>query len=273
METGYYSATGGMVTQLNRLDTIANNIANANTAGFKRDGLITGDFMRMYKESRDDLPLENHTKEAAKFYNRSVTRVPQIVEQYTDQSVGTLEKTGNKLDLALSREGLFFAVETPEGIRLTRNGNFSLDDKGTLITKEGYKVLPADYYTAKGGIEFSTNSPEIVIDKNGQISTNVPNTNRFLADKKLMIVEPQNIKALKKEGDTFYIPEASDPLIPLTEVGSVRQGFIEKSNVNPMMEMISLIEAERSFEMYTKVMQAQMDDMNKEAITKLAAKQ
>ena len=65
MQTGYYSAAAGMVTQFNRLDVISNNLANVNTTGYKEDKVIIGDFMRLYKEARDELPLENQTKNLA----------------------------------------------------------------------------------------------------------------------------------------------------------------------------------------------------------------
>jgi flagellar basal-body rod protein FlgG len=270
MQTGYYAATGGMVAQFNRLDTIANNLANVNSAGYKKDSLITGDFLRMYKESRAELPIQNQTKEGAQFYNRSVARVPQIVEEFVDHSTGILEQTNNKFDAALNREGIFFAVETPQGIRLTRDGIFTTNGKGELVTKDGFKVLPSDYFTTGQGITFNTESPNVELDKNGQFLVNIPGTQNFVQDKKLMIVEPQNIKALKKEGNNLFIPDSADPMKPIAESGAVMQGYVEKSNVNAMSEMVALIEAQRMFDMYQKVMQTQMDDLNKEAIDKIA---
>ena len=103
-----------MVAQFNRLDTISNNLANVNTAGFKEDNLVVGDFLRLYKEARDELPNANHTKEAAQFLNRAMNKAPQIVDAYTDFSLGNMEKSDNPLDMALSKEGLFFLVKTPE---------------------------------------------------------------------------------------------------------------------------------------------------------------
>ncbi len=120
----------------------ANNLANVNTTGFKEDNLVVGDFMRLYKEARDELPNQNHTFEAAQFYNRAMTKAPQIVDAYTDHSVGVMQKTNNTLDFALARENLFFVVKTPQGLRLTRDGSFTTDDEGRLITKQGYEVLP-----------------------------------------------------------------------------------------------------------------------------------
>lgn len=272
MQTGYYAATGGMVAQLNRMDTIASNLANANTAGFKQDQLITGDFVRLFKDKQSNLPIANQTVEGAQYLNRSLSRVPQITDAYTDYSLGSMQKTENTFDLALSKEGQFFAVKTPQGIRLTRDGTFTTNDAGKLVTKQGYEVLPADYEQSKTTITFNPQDSVITIDKNGQISTNVPGSTQMVANKKLMIIEPQNLRMLKKEGDNLYIPESANPLKPLSDSGSVMQGFTEKSNVNVVNQMISLVEANRMVGMYQKAMDAQMNDMNADAIQKIASK-
>lgn len=270
MQSGYYSATGGMVAQFNRLDTIANNLANVNTAGYKKDSLITGDFSRMFKAAQDELPIANQTTEAASFYNRSTARVPHIVENFIDHSTGDLQQSANPLDVALNRDGLYFAVETPQGIRLTRDGSFTKNAQGDLVTKDGFKVLPNDYFQTKQGITLNAESPNVEIDKNGQILVNIPGTQNFVQDKRLMIVEPQNVKSMLKEGNNLFIPDPSDPLVSVDESGAINQGYLEKSNVDAMSEMVALIEAQRMFDMYQKVMQTQMDDLNKDAIDKIA---
>ncbi len=270
MQTGYYSAAAGMVAQFNRLDTIANNLANVNTSGFKKDNVITGDFMRIYQEKRDDLSLDNNTKESAEFYNRTITRVPQIVDSYTDQSVGTMQKSDNTLDFALSREGLFFAVKTPQGIRLTRDGSFSMDDQGKLVTKQGYEVLSNDYLESGQGIELDVTQNITEVDKNGMFYSNIPGTAQLVQNKRMMIVHPENLNTLVKEGESLYVPESSD-LNRVPQSGSVLQGFVEGSNVNAVHEMTALIEANRLVGMYQKVMDSQMNDLNNDAITKLAS--
>jgi len=270
MQTGYYSATGGMVAQFNRMDTISNNLANVNTAGYKRDQVITGDFVRLLKEAQDELPLSNHTREAAQYFNRSMSRVPQITDAYTDFSLGSMQRTDNTFDLALGKEGQFFVVNTPQGIRLTRNGSFTMNEEGKLVTKEGYEVLPADYFQSKNPIRMNAEDSIVTIDKNGQISTNIPGTTNMVANKRLMVVEPQNLRMLVKEGENLYIPDQADPLTPLPESGSVMQGFVEKSNVNAVNEMVALIEANRLVGMYQKAMDSQMNDLNRDAIEKLA---
>ncbi|MDY0120661.1 MAG: flagellar hook-basal body protein [Sulfurimonas sp.] len=272
MQTGYYSSAAGMVTQFNRLETIANNLANVNTVGFKEDNVVVGDFMRMYKEARDELPNNNHTKEAAAFINRAMTKSPQIVDEYTDQSVGMMQKTSNPLDFALSRENLFFAVKTPQGVRLTRDGSFTMNDEGKLITKQGYEVLPNDYFTTGNGINFTPQQNIIEADKNGQLFTNLPNSLNLAQGAKLFVVQPDNPALLKKEGDNLYKYEDLATMAPINESGAVVQGFVEKSNVNAVKMMTQMIETNRLVGMYQKAMDTQMNDMNRDAIEKLAKK-
>ncbi len=275
MQTGYYSAAAGMVTQFNRLDTIANNLANVNTVGFKEDDVVVGDFMRVFKESRDTLDNPNDTKEAAAFINRTMTRTPQIVDSYTNQSLGTMQKTDNPLDVALTQEGIFFAIKTPQGIRLTRDGSFTTNDEGKLVTKDGYEVLAAsdDLKSANPqGITLDNNYAMLKIDKNGQLSTNVPNGYKMVKGQQLFIAQPDNLKMLQKEGSSLYKYENITSLEPLDESGAVKQGFLEKSNVNAVSMMTQMIETNRLVGMYQSAMDTQMNEMNKDAIEKLARK-
>ncbi|OIP55415.1 MAG: flagellar biosynthesis protein FlgG [Helicobacteraceae bacterium CG2_30_36_10] len=272
MQTGYYSAAAGMVTQFNRLDTISNNLANVNTVGFKEDNLVVGDFMRIYKEARDELPNGNNTKEGAEYINRTMTRSPQIVDAYTDFSLGTMQKSDNSFDFALSREGLFFAVKTPEGVRLTRDGTFTTNDEGTLVTKQGYEVLPNDYFTAGGKITINGEDSIVNSDKNGQLYTNIPNSIKMAQNSKLFIAQPDNLAYLKKEGDNLYRYDDINSLKSMQESGAVLQGMVEKSNVNPIKMMTQMIETNRLVGMYQKAMDTQMNDMNRDAIEKLASK-
>jgi len=272
MQTGYYSAAAGMVTQFNRLDTIANNLANVNTIGFKEDNTIVGDFMRIYKEARDELPNANQTKDGAAFINRTMTRAPQIVDSYTDYSLGHMQKTDSPMDFALSREGLYFAVKTPQGVRFTRDGSFTTDDEGKLVTKQGYEVLPSNYFEAEGSISINAEDSVLEVDKNGQMYTNIPNTVKLAIGSKLFIAQPDNMKLLTKEGDNLYKYDDLTTMKSLEESGAVLQGFVEKSNVNAVKMMTQMIETNRLVGMYQKVMNSQMDDMNRDAIEKIARK-
>ena len=266
MQAGYYDAAAGMVTQFNRLDTIANNLANVNTAGFKEDNLITGDFLRLYKDARDELPNADNSKDAAKFLNRTLSRAPQIVDSYTDQSLGTVQKTDNPLDVALTKENLFFAVQTPNGVRLTRDGSFTVSNDGNLVTKDGFNVLSSDGQP----IKMSPDDKVITIDKDGKFSANIPNSTSFVNKQSLYITAPDNVSKLQKEGNNLYKFDETDSLPAQAQTGAVAQGFIEKSNVNAVNMMVKMIEANRLLGMYQKVMDTQMNDLNQDAITKLA---
>ena len=272
MQSGYYDAAAGMVTQFNRLDNIANNLANVNTTGFKQDNLVVGDFMRIYKEARDELPLANQTEDGAEFINRTMNRAPQIVDAYTDYTVGSMQKTDNPLDFALSREGLFFAVKTPQGVRLTRDGSFITNDEGKLTTKQGYEVLPNDYFGGGGSITINQEDSILEVDKNGQMYTNLPNTAKLTLGSKLFVAQPDSTRVLQKEGDNLYKYADVESMQSIEESGAVKQGFVEKSNVNAVHMMTQMIETNRLVGMYQKVMESQMDDMNRDAINKLAAK-
>ncbi len=262
MQNGYYSATGAMVTQFNRLDVISNNLANINTPAFKRDDVVIGDFSRIYQEVRDELPLRNHTRDAAKFLNRSIDRVPQVSLEYTNFTQGAIKESSNPLDFALKRDDLFFLVETPQGIRLTQNGSFTLNNEGRLVTKEGYAVLPANHFQNQGYIDFDPDA-QISVDNNGNIYADGNIVNAFY------LAQPIEPRMLTKEGDNLYKSDLENFRL-VQDADAVAQGFLEVSNVNPVREMVGLIEAQRLVEMYQKVMTSHMDDLNNEAISKLA---
>lgn len=277
MQNGFYSAVGGMVTQFNKLDTISNNLANINTNGFKRDDVVIGDFLRLYQEFKHNLPLENHTREAAKFLNRTLDRVPIVVEEYTDMNIGNFTKTDNPLDFALSNKDAFFAIQTPNGVRYTRDGSFELDNNGVLVTKQGYPVLSADGIDNNGYINIDISSNNLEISKDGNIfvreldNANIGNPQQIGT---IAIVSFINPKYLQKIGNNMY----DIPLDKLEERRNIINqnvlvsGFIEKSNINAVSEMTALISTNRLVDMYSKVMKTHQDDLNTESINKLAQK-
>lgn len=268
MQNGYYQATGGMVTQFNKLDVITNNLANINTSGYKRNDVVIADFKRIFKEVQDELPVENHTRNASRFINTTIDTIPQISEEYTDFSLGSLRSTNNPLDLAITREDTFYLVRTKDGeLRLTKDGNFQLDDEGYLVNKQGYKILSSDYFDnpQKIGIRIPNGAVQISVDKNGNIEVDGAQNSR------LFIAQVDDIRALQKDGDNVYKIDDLTRIRNLENSNAIYQGFSQGSNVNPVTEMVALIEANRMVEMYQKVMTAHMDDLNQEAINKLAA--
>ena len=270
MQNGFYSAAGGMVAQFSRLDNITNNLANLNPNGFKRQDLVGGDFLRLYQNERDNLPLENQTQDGAQFVHRTVARVPQVIESYRDMSVGAFAQTGNTFDVALKDENLFFAVMTPDGVKLTRDGSFNLNDEGTLTTKQGHKVLSADYFKNGNFIEFTSDAATIELDKNGKFSYLVSGNEKFVPGEGLLLVEPESVSKLKAVGDNLFPPDSADRFEAIKNSGAVSQGFVEKSNVNAIKSMVGMIETQRLVGMYQKVMDTQMNEMNREAIDKIA---
>jgi flagellar basal-body rod protein FlgF len=264
MQNGYYSVTGAMVTQFNRLDVISNNLANLNTTAFKRDDVVVGDFKRIFQEAKEEMPLADNTKEGSKFLNAAISRVPQVVEQYIQYNQGGLKNTGNPLDFAMKREDTFFMVETPNGIRLTQNGSFTVNDEGTLVTKEGYPVLPSTYFTNQQYISVPQDAP-LSVDKTGALYAGADEIGSFF------IAQSDDIKKLTKEGANLYRFDNLNELSELSNSDVVAQGFLESSNINPVSEMVGLIETNRLVEMYQKVMNSHMNDLNSDAITKLAS--
>ena len=257
MINGYYNTAGGMVTQFNRLNVVSNNLANVNTPGFKQDNIIIGEYERIFNEKRDILPLENNTQEAARFLNRNLNKVPIVSSEYTDFSIGNIQRTSNPFDIALKQKDSFFVIDA-NGAKLTRAGNFNLDDKGFLINKEGFKILD----TKNNPIQIPLNAKKITIDKNANI----------YADRQkiatLQIVSIKNLNTLKKVGNNMWQFNPNDAKI-ITK-NTTLQGFLEKSNVNPIKEMTELISTNRLVEQYQKVMTTFMDDLNRDAIEKLA---
>lgn len=259
MQNGYYTSTGGMVAQMNRFDVISNNIANSNTAGYKRDDLVFADYMRLSREYKNELPIDNHTREGAKFLNRSLTRTPHVAEEYTKFDLGPLMQTDNDLDVALTQKDMFFAVQTQNGLRLTKNGSFSVNSDGNLVTKDGNLVLSKDFKPIN-----VPQSSKIDFDKNGVI----------YADKNpidaLLVLQVPNTKYLEKEGGTNFIPRNLADLKVIENSGMIRQGFVEKSNINPISEMVALVEIQRNVDMYQKAMNTHMNELNQEAISKIS---
>ena len=276
MQSGYYNTTGGMVTQFSRLDLISNNLANLNTTGFKRDDVVIGDYLRLFETHKEQLPIEDHTRKAAKFLNRTMNRVPIISEEYTDRSVGSLAQTDNPLDFALQRDNAFFVIKTPDGIRYTRDGNFNIDNDGRLVSKDGHLVLSRDGLDSQEGIIIPTGM-HLEGDNDGNLYLRNIN-NDAIAEQinigALAVVGFENPRYLKKVGKNLYDypQDRLDERDIMQNSAMIAQGFLEKSNVNAVLEMSSLIETNRLVDMYSKVMKSHMDDLNTEAITKLAVR-
>jgi flagellar basal-body rod protein FlgF len=227
------------------LDVIANNIANMNTSGFKQEQVLFEQYLD---------PTARH-----EYFPGNDRRISFVIDRATvqDFSQGPLNRTEAPLDVALDGQG-FFAVQTPNGERYTRGGNFHINAQGQLVNPSGHPVL------GQGGpITFEPNDTNITIATDGTIST--PNGDRG----KLRLVRFPNPGQLTKQGDSLWsAPAGVTPQVADVTTRAV-QGALEKSNVQTVLEINRMMEITRA---YTNVsnMQQRTDELRRKAIEKLA---
>lgn len=257
-------SVSGALAQQRSVETIANNVANANTPGFKKDQLVFKEYLTALDKGVEDIDLPNKEWKPKDFYKTYGAQNAQVKVDgsYTDFQQGQLTPTGNPLDIALRGKG-FFEVLTPNGIRYTRRGLFTISTDGNLVTDQGYIVLnklDRESQNAQGGAgdsslpqpeqrKISLNNAPVTISMNGEIYQK----GKKIGD--LSIVEFNDRQALKKEGNSLYINSHPGNFTDSPQT-TVSQGFIEESNVNAVSEMSALIKANRHFESIQKAMKA-----------------
>ncbi len=249
MSSGIYSALSGSQIQFVRLDLIANNLANVNTVGYKRDMMDVANFHQTLTSYLSSLDEESPTPPI---------EFATVQGIYNDTSQGGVEQTGNPLDVAIVGEG-YFAIQTPLGTRYTRAGNFQLSPTRTLVTSQGHSVL------GQGGpitIPPTTGGGEILIDEKGNISSEGNQAGT------LKIVDFADSSVLVKEGANVFV--LSDPNAqPSTPEFTIAHASLERSNVNTVTEMVNMIDAQRSYEAYQKAMKSMNNADSKEIQTLL----
>ena len=270
MWRGLYTAATGMITEARRTDVIANNLANAATTGYKKDISVHHEFENMLiKRMYDDnisggVPLnkgllDTDSGDVTKFkgfkvdQNTGVTigelgLGDYIAEIAVDYSQGAFESTGNTFDLAIAGEG-FFAIQTPQGIRYTRNGAFFKNQDGVLQDIRGYNLL--DTRGNQITIPQGTADSSITVSGDGSIYTNGEETP--LAQ--IQVVRFDNRLAVQKQGDNLFAPVNNAQPEPAT--GEIVQGMLEKSNVEIVREMVELIHNHRLYEANSKAVTTQ----------------
>lgn len=262
MIRGWYTGASGMLAQQNRLDVIANNLANVDTTSFKRDVAVSKNFSELLlRRMNDDGVIKNPfgSQDIAPIIGKLGLGV-ETNEIFTEFEQGSLKQTSAPFDMALEGGG-FFCVETPNGERYTRNGNFMVGVEGYLMTKEGYPVL------GENGRLFLQDM-EVTVRQDGDVYVRPiadPEVDAILLDR-LKIVEFENERYLSKKGSSMYADTAlSGPAISAEGParGTVIQGYIEASNVNVVNEMVQMIDVNRAYEANQKTIQAQDNMMNK----------
>ena len=240
MVRGLYTAYTGMMNQQARLDVITNNLANASTVGYKKEGSTSEAFHSMFTQK---------VKDGSEGYlNRRIGQESlgvKIGETYRDYTQGSYKVTGNTYDVALDGDGFFnisFTSKSGEtSTRYTRAGSFTVNNAGMLVTDDG------DYVLGNGGRIEIPQGAEVVIDENGNI----------YADKQyvdtLQITDFEDYNYLEKYGENLYV--AIDGATEKTADCRINQGCLEMSNINVISEMVEMITISRAYESNQKVIQ------------------
>lgn len=255
MISGLYTAASGLIAQLQQQDVIANNIANVNTTGYKKDTALYVPFpeMFLYRINDAKVPVPGGVTDAfipVGMVGRGVQlRVDGIRPDFITE--GSYIETGNKMDLAIKGNGMF-VVMTPQGIRYTRDGSFSIDAEGTLVTKDGFPVLGQ-----RGTI--TVNGGDVRVDEAGRVFVD----NNEIDTLRIAIFSKEDV--LRKQGNNlFYL--ANGNLLPedsYVDYVKIKQGYLETSNVNVIREMVDMITAYRAYEAAQKSIQSQDQTLNK----------
>ena len=241
MIRGWYTGASGMNAQQNRLDAISNNLANVDTAGYKRDITVSKSFPELLlRRTNLDGVYQNQfgSADAAPVIGKLGLGV-ETNENYIDFSQGSFKSTNTKTDAALSGKG-FYVIDTPNGERYTRNGNFLIGKEGILETKDGYPVLGENGYIYLSDDNISVNEDGIIskVDDGTEID-------RF------KVVRFDNERYLKKMGESLYSTNDVAGPAHIAE-GNERPKFLqeysETSNVNVVNEMVQMIEVNRAYE-------------------------
>lgn len=251
---GVYTALSGAMAQSTKLDTIANNLANVNTPAFKRDQQLFQEYLTANEKQPETIQIPRDVASIESFYNMQGGDKSFVDTKgtFTDFSQGGLKPTGNALDVAIDGKG-FFEVATPGGVRLTRAGNFTLDGSGQLVTKEGHPVLNA----GAPGVDPASRvirvqgAGALTISDNGDVFEGTENIG------KISLVSVNNPDSLQKIGGSLYTFK-SNSVPDMTNINnpSLKQGFLETSNVNIVQEMTDMISTNRVFESTQKAISA-----------------
>jgi len=271
---GFYTGASGMSAQQVRLDAIANNLANVDTDGYKRDVAVHKAFAEMLlRRMNDDGVIKNPfgSEDLAPVVGKLGTGVENN-ELFTEFEQGALKQTDNDCDIALDGKG-FLCVQTPYGERYTRNGAFTIGKEGYLETQEGYPILGEN-----GPIMVKANN--FKIDNDGNIFVD----KRYLDDPfrmvsreentwegiekldKLKVVDFKKDRFLQKQGSSLWKSSEESGGAEIMAQGGrpkVVQGFVEASNVNPVTEMVRMIEVNRAYEANQKSIQSEDSMLNR----------
>jgi len=243
-------ASTGMLAQQTNVEVIANNLANMNTSGFKRQRAEFQDLLYQNIEQAGAQSSDSGTVLPSGIQLGAGVRTAAV---YRVTSQGDMASTSNPYDLAIQGPG-FFRIQQPDGTdAYTRSGNFALSPEGQIVTDKGYVVAP--------GISVPQTALGISVNAQGQVSANMPGQTQPQVLGQLELVRFPNEAGLNSIGDNLFLetPSSGSPQAGLpgaSGYGTITEGFLETSNVNPVEEITSLITAQRAYEMNSKVITA-----------------
>ncbi|MFC0267320.1 flagellar basal-body rod protein FlgG [Kushneria aurantia] len=245
MISALWTAKTGLEGQQTQMDVISNNLANVSTNGFKRSRAVFQDLV--YQNLRQPGSMSSAQTNLPTGLQIGTGVRPAATERLHTQ--GNLEQTGNSKDVAIQGDG-FFAVQMPDGTSsFTRDGSFQVDQNGQLVNTNGYPIQPA--------IVVPQNALSMSIAQDGTVSVQTPGNPNSQQIGQLQLTQFINPAGLESIGDNLYREtDASGPrndTVPgLNGAGTLRQNFVETSNVNVVEEMVSMIETQRSYEINSK---------------------
>ena len=238
-------AKTGLEAQQTKMANISNNLANASTTGYKSSRAVFADLVYQNVRQVGSQSSQDTQLPSGLMIGTGVRTV--ATEKIFSQ--GNMQQTGNTLDVAIQGRG-FFQVLMPDGTQAyTRDGSFSVDAQGQLVTKSGFSVQPA--------ITIPTNATSVTIGEDGTISATVPGSGTPIQVGSLQLADFVNASGLQSAGQNLYLesgasgsPQPGNP--GLNGLGTVTQGFVESSNVNVVEELVNMIETQRAYEMNSK---------------------
>lgn len=255
---GFYTAASGMIAQQRHQEFLSNNIANANTPGYKADQASLRSFpeMLLQQSGKKTIPTVNNINLPLNHTIGPINTGAYVQEGTPNFAQGDIRETGISSDLALINRAIpdetgsfFFTVQDEQGeARLTRNGNFTVDAEGFLVTNQGYYVLD------NNGNSIQTNGMEFNVNENGILQT------EFQAFQ-LGISYVADANTLTKEGNDLFQGEAD--ALPVDANFVIQQGVLEQSNVDSLQSMTQMMESYRLFETNQRVLRAYDESMGK----------
>ncbi len=249
MFSSLWVAKTGLDAQQTRMDVISNNLANANTTGYKSARASFQDLVYQNLRQPGGQTTEQTQSPSGLMLGTGV-RVVGSEKLFTQ---GNIEQTGNPLDVAVQGRG-FLQVTMPDGtIAYTRDGSLHMDQNGQIVTANGYALDPA--------LSVPSNAQSITIGSDGTVSVSLPGQAATQQIGTVQLADFINPAGLQPNGDNLYLETASSgsPQIGqpgLNGLGTLAQGALESSNVNVVEQMVDMIETQRTYEMNSKAVSA-----------------